>query len=146
LTRAGGLIPTPREPTGPSQVTGYGIHSFELALYESAAVGVECVERLVDFRLSCARTRNPERISPVCPHDRAAYEAPLVAQLGVATTLFTTFSTNSDVGPINFSEGVAYSRICYLTLRYSAYSYPVARYGEPWGDPIDRLRHPSRVL
>ena len=99
----------------------------------------------MDFSLSCARTCNPEGIVPIRPHDRAAYNAPLVAQLGFATAALTTFSTNSDVGPIKFSEGVADSGICHLTLRCSAPSYPVAHYGQARWTLGDRLRHPSRV-
>ena len=94
----------------------------------------------MDLRLSGARALNAEGIIPVGPHERAPDQAPSVTQLGFATTTLTSFSTNSDIGPIKFSLGVVDQ------LAVTAPSYPVARYGQARRTLCYRLRHSARIL
>jgi hypothetical protein len=79
----------------------------------------------MNFRItsSSARALNTEGIIPGAPHEWAAYESPSVAQFRVTTAALAPFSANSDVRPIDFSEGVIDQ------LAVTPKSYPVASYG-----------------
>jgi hypothetical protein len=105
-SRAVSFEPTPGKPESATNVATDRVYSFKISFHKTAAVGVQCVESLMDFSLSWTRTVNVERVLPIGPDQRRTYHSPSVQEDCVTAAAFAAFSANSNVGDVEFSKGV----------------------------------------